>query len=174
MRNPGLVLVAFAAAFSACKKSHADSADEASRTAVATQSVEASSSPSTAPSDSKSACPRTGLWARCSVEKRLGQSGFVVKAVTDSPRRPGFSVRPGVYALGSSHLEVFLYPTEQAAARDASGLDTVTAAPRGSKSIWPMAPTFVRSANMLAVFQTDSPVRAERLMLALTAGPPQP
>jgi hypothetical protein len=32
----------------------------------------------------------------------------------------------------------------------------------------------VRSANLAAVFLTDSPVQAERLTLAITAGPPQP
>jgi hypothetical protein len=37
-----------------------------------------------------------------------------------------------------------------------------------------MTPTFVRSANLLAVFLTENPTYAERLTLALTAGAPQP
>jgi len=89
-------------------------------------------------------------------------------------RRAGFSVLPSVYTLGRSRLEVFLYSSQQAAARDVSGLDTVTAAPRGSTGEWQIPPTFVRSANLIAVFLTQSPVQAERLTLALTAGAPQP
>jgi hypothetical protein len=37
-----------------------------------------------------------------------------------------------------------------------------------------MIPTFVRSANLAAVFLTDNPTQAERFTLALTAGAPQP
>src|SRR4051812_27420683 len=39
-------------------------------------------------------CPRTGLWAACSVERRLEQAGFVVRKAATPPRRPGFSVAP--------------------------------------------------------------------------------
>lgn len=126
-------------------------------------------------SASKTTCARTGSWARCSVEKRLERSGFVVRPDTGRPiRRPGFSVLPAVYTLGRSRLEVFLYSSSDAAAHDAAGLDTVVAAPRGSRGGWPAPPTFVRNTNLIAVFLTDSPVQAERLTLALGAGPPQP
>jgi hypothetical protein len=122
-------------------------------------------------------CPRTGLWAQCSVEKRLSQSGFVVRRVPDSvKRRSGFSVIPIPYILGHSRLDVFVYPTTDAAARETSGLDTVLAGPRGARNQWGVGvqPTFVRSANLIAVFLTDNPTQSERLSLALTAGPPQP
>lgn len=122
-------------------------------------------------------CPRTGLWAQCSVEKRLSQSGFVVRRVPDSTRRRnGFSVTPIAYILGHSRLDVFLYPTTDAAAHEASGLDTTIAGPRGKPNQWGVGvqPTFVRSANLIAVFLTDNPTQSERLSLALTAGAPQP
>ena len=123
----------------------------------------------------KAACPRTGLWALCSVEKRLTQSGFVVKRVTEPPpRRAGFSVGPEVYNLGRSRLEIFIYADSTAARRDVAKLDTLTASPRDAGNKWGMPPTFVRSGNLLAVFLTDSPQQAERLTLALTAGAPQP
>ena len=122
------------------------------------------------------ACTRTGKWALCSVEKRLGQSGFVVRRVSgEAPRRAGFSVLPAVYTLGRSRLEVFIYPTAAAVASDVVRIDTLTAAPRGAPNPWPFfSPTFVRSANLAAVFLTDNPTQAERLTLALTAGAPQP
>ena len=120
-------------------------------------------------------CPRTGKWALCSLEKRLEQSGFVVHPVEGAtPRRAGFSVAPAAYTLGKSRLEVFLYPDKTAAARDVEKLDTLSVAPRGTTANWPVAPTFVRSANLVAVFLTESQQQGERLGLALTAGPPQP
>lgn len=120
-------------------------------------------------------CPRNGEWARCSVEKRLVQAGFVVRPVTSPiPRRMGFSVLPVVYTLGHSRLEVFLYASAEAVKTEVSKLDTLTAAPRGQKGAWESQPALVRSANLIAVFLTDSPQQAERLSLALTAGPPQP
>jgi hypothetical protein len=128
-------------------------------------------------SNTSNPCPRTGLWAQCSVEKRLSQSGFVVRRVPDSTkRRSGFSVTPIAYILGRSRLDVFIYPTADAVAHDVGGLDTTLAGPRGRPNQWGFGvqPTFVRSANLIAVFLTDNPTQSERLALALTAGAPQP
>jgi hypothetical protein len=123
----------------------------------------------------KPICLPTGLWALCSVEKRLTQSGFVVRKNDSAPpTRNGFSIQPTVYILGHSRLEVFLYPSAAAVARDVAKLDTVRIAPVGGANTWEGTPTFVRSANVLAVFMTDNPQSAERVSLALTAGAPQP
>jgi hypothetical protein len=140
-------------------------------TATATNAASKVGASSAAP-----VCPRTGQWALCSVERRLVQSGFVIKRVEGAPpRRAGFSVLPVVYTLGRSRLEVFIYPTEAALAADVAKIDTLSAAPRGTKNPWPFfSPTFVRSANLAAVFLTDNPTQAERLTLAITAGAPQP
>src|SRR4051812_3556040 len=122
-------------------------------------------------------CPRTGLWAQCSVETRLSQSGFVVRRVPDSTRRrTGFSVTPIAYLLGRNRLDVFLYPTTDAVAREINGLDTALAGPKGRPNQWGVGvhPTFVRSANLIAVYLTDNPTQSERLSLALGAGAPQP
>jgi hypothetical protein len=78
------------------------------------------------------------------------------------------------YTVGHARLEVFVYPDEAALAKDIASIDTVTASPRGRSGLWETTPTFVRSANLAAVFLTDSPVQAERLTLAITAGAPQP
>ena len=122
-----------------------------------------------------SECPPTGSWALCSVEKRLKQSGFVPRKVAAAgERRPGFTVVPTTYVLGHSTLEVFLYPSAAALGRDWAKLDTIRGAPRGQVGAWTTAPTLLRSANLAAVFLTESPREAERLTLALTAGAPQP
>ncbi|GAC1485899.1 MAG: hypothetical protein NVS1B5_07920 [Gemmatimonadaceae bacterium] len=124
---------------------------------------------------SRATCPRTGRWALCSVERRLEQSGFVVRRTNgEASRRAGFSVAPTAYTLGRSRLEVFIYPNDAALAADVAKLDTVSVAPRGAPNQWSMPPTFVRSGNLAAVFLTDNATQAERLTLALTAGAPQP
>lgn len=120
-------------------------------------------------------CPRTGRWAACSLERRLEQSGFVPrKEPGDQPSRKGFGVPPSVYALGPARLEVFIYPDESALRRDVAGMDTTLAAPRGQSNDWEIPPRFVRSGNLAAVFLTRNEQQGERLMLAITAGPPQP
>ena len=176
---PGAVLLALAA-LAACSRSSPDAADPAASTP--TKSIgESASLPTSAASGTRAGsrstakCPRTGLWATCSVETRLGQAGFVVRRVTEAaPRRAGFSVAPVAYNLGRTRLEVFIYPSESALAADMARIDTVTAAPRGGRNPWLMIPTFVHTANLAAVFLTDNPTQAERLTLALTAGAPQP
>lgn len=178
MRNlPAPLLVALAA-LAACSGSSPDGAEPAAST-QATSNPTSDSLPRAATSSSStssaSPCPRTGMWALCSVETRLVQSGFVVRRVKgEAQRRAGFSVPPVVYTLGRTKLEVFIYPSESALAADMSKIDTVIAAPRGTRNPWLMIPTFVRSANLAAVFLTDNPTQAERFTLALTAGAPQP
>lgn len=119
-------------------------------------------------------CPRTGRWAVCSVEKRLEQSGFVArKTEGESPARAGFSIRSSAYMLGRARLEVFIYPDEAALGRDLAKLDTTISAPRGQTNDWEIPPRFIRSANLAAVLLTRNEQQAERVTLALTAGPPQ-
>ena len=148
---------------------------DSSRATEINLSSGASPAPAGSGAQPASPCPRTGKWALCSVERRLTQSGFVVRPVSgDSPRRPGFSVAPAAYKLGESRLEVFIYPDETSLSSDLAKLDTVSVAPRGAASNWGRVPTFVRAGNLVAVFLTDNPTQAERLTLALTAGAPQP
>jgi hypothetical protein len=121
-------------------------------------------------------CQHTGLWAPCSVERRLKQAGFVVTKVDSViPERAGFSVDPIVYSLGKSRLEVFLYDSERAVEKDVAKLDTVRVVPIGSTTAtWEGTPTFIRSANLLAVLLSQNQRQAERVILAITAGAPQP
>lgn len=148
------------------KSASVDSAQSERRIAVAPPVAE--------PESTTSPCPHTGRWALCSVEGRLRQAGFVLRPVKDSERRVGFSVKPVVYTLAGSRLEVFLYPDEAALARDIALLDTVRVAPAGQPSPWETTPLLIRSGNLAAVFLTQNQRQAERLALALTAGAPQP
>ena len=122
----------------------------------------------------KPGCAHTGLWALCSVENRIRQAGFVAKRVQgQAPDRPGFSVKPIVYTLGRSRLEVFIYQDEASLARDMVKMDTVRVAPIGTAGSWEIPPLLIRSGNLAAVLLSENPRQAERLSLALTAGAPQ-
>jgi len=179
------------AAATACTRGASDDTGVASSTAATVSVGSVSAAPTGAPTTAEAKagaeakggaasaaplCPRTGQWALCSVERRLVQSGFVIRRIDGAaPRRAGFSVLPAVYSLGRSRLEVFIYPNEATLAADVAKIDTVSAAPHGAKNPWPFfSPTFVRSANLAAVFLTDNATQAERLTLAITAGAPQP
>jgi hypothetical protein len=165
------------AALAACTGSASEGGTSDSSTPTTAAVASPSVPPTRTPIGTKApTCPRTGQWAICSVERRLTQSGFVVRHVSgEAPRRAGFSVKPAAYTLGRSRLEVFIYPSESELAADVAKIDTATAAPRGVQNPWPyFSPTFVRSGNLAAVFLTDNGTQAERLTNALAAGAPQP
>ena len=172
------VLAVFTSGLGACGGSRNDSVRaDTEQTLVEQPDSNTETAPEAASTTAKkkALCAPTGLWALCSVEKRLTQSGFVVrKNDSTPPKRNGFSIQPVVYTLGHSRLEVFLYPSPAAVAREVAKLDTVRIAPPGGTNSWEGMPSFVRSANLLAVFMTDNPQSAERVSLALTAGAPQP
>jgi hypothetical protein len=162
-----------------CLLSASCSSDTGTKSASAPQvqqNTPASPAGAAAIQDARSAtCPHTGKWALCSVENRLRQAGFVARKTEGKPvRRPGFSVEPVVYRLGSGRLEVFIYADEAAMERDVAKIDTLTVAPGGVASPWDGTPVLVRSGNLAAVLVTETQSQIERLTLALTAGAPQP
>jgi hypothetical protein len=124
--------------------------------------------------NARPSCPHDGKWALCSVVNRLRQAGFVVKPVDGTAsRRKGFGIAPVIYTLGHSRLEIFLYSDSAAVAKDMIAIDSAVAGPRGAPSQWgDVPPILVKSANLVAVFLSSSPTQAERLALAITAGPP--
>ena len=169
-------LIFLCAGLAACGRGSSGSTDSSySRNPSAPGGAASSAASSSSAKHTSSPCPGTGRWALCNLEKRLYQAGFVVRRVNGvSPRTAGFAVAPAVYTVGRARLEVFIYPDEAALAKDIAGIDTLTASPRGTPGSWEATPTLVQSGNLAAVFLTDSPIQAERLTLAITAGAPQP
>lgn len=173
MKRSGRLGFAFWLLVAACNGGEKPASDTGAAAAADAGPI-ASESPVVA-GDSAAPCPRTGRWAICSLEKRLEQAGFVLRrAQGEPPRRSGLNVQPQAYTLGRAYLEVFIYPDEETMKRDLAGLDTTVVAPRGGKNDWGMPPRFIRSGNLIAVFLTSNEQQAERLSLAVTAGPPQP
>jgi hypothetical protein len=166
--------IAIAAVAAACGRGSSSATDSnsgnAARVAVAPSSTTASTAAKGPP------CPATGQWALCSIEKRLKSSGLVAKRIDSAVTpRAGFSVTPVVYALGrDSRLELFIYPSDAALARDIVKMDTVKVAPIGTIGSWSAPPLLIRSANLAAVLLSRDAREADRLSLALTAGAPQP
>lgn len=135
-----------------------------------------SSTPTAAQAPVAGPCPHDGKWALCSIERRLRQSGFVVKKVDSvAVVRAGFSIKPTVYSLGQTRLEVFLYADSASMMKDVAKLDTLVVGPRGTATQWgEVPPILVRSANLAGVILSLNPRQLERAILSLTAGPPQP
>ena len=122
--------------------------------------------------DTTATCPERGDWQLCSVEKRLERAGLVIERGTE-PVRHDFLQVPGVkYETSRAELQVFLYPSEAARARDTDALDTIAVAPRGRRLIWRWPATLVTSGNLVAIILSLNERQAERIALALGAGLP--
>lgn len=129
---------------------------------------------SAAVADPPAACPERGDWQICSVEKRLERAGLVVRRTEELVRHDFLQV-PGVqYETSRAELQVFLYPSAAARARDTDVLDSIAVAPRGRRIIWRWPATLVTSGNLAAIILSLNERQAERIALALGAGLPPP
>jgi hypothetical protein len=68
-------------------------------------------------------------------------------------------------------VRAFVYADTAQLARDVAGLDTARVAPRGGDFRWPVPPTFVRSANLIAVVLVANERQLERVQLAFERAP---
>jgi hypothetical protein len=146
-----------------------------SSTPPATPASEAAAAPRR-PAPGDPSCPRDGRWKPCALLDRVTHAGLVVKELGDTMKVPYLAV-PGVrYRVGrATVLVAFFYSDSAAAARDLAKLDTARLTPPGDTlGAWPTVPVVIRSANLVAALLDASVTRAERLGLAITAGPPQP
>lgn len=128
--------------------------------------------PSPAPGDT--ACPATGLWARCSVIRSLERAGFNTHA--DSAKdvtEPVLSVPGFALPMARGEVRVFLYADSASRIRDRAKLDP-------AKFVLPQREPFnrertiVESANLLVLAEVFVSRNRERIANALMAGPPQP
>lgn len=153
----------------ACAKSSNSSSDSTTSGAL-TPTVSAQATAGSMP------CPPTGQWSVCSLEKRMKRAGLVARRIPgDTTARPGFTPKPIAYALGrDSRLELFLYESEKSLQRDVAKVDTLRGVPLGTPADSASRPVWIRSANVAALLFTRDPREADRVSLAITAGPPQP
>ena len=121
------------------------------------------------------ACPGTGLWSRCAVVERLERAGLAprVDSIATTREEPltatGFLVR-----VGTSELEVYVYPGIAERSRDIARADTTRYLGYSEAVSMQQLPTLIQSANLIAILHSRNDHQRERVGDALTAGPPQP
>jgi hypothetical protein len=109
------------------------------------------------------------------VAERLEQSGLAPRPDTAARVPVPFLAAPDTsLRVGLGSVRAFVYADTARLARDVAGLDPLRAAPRAGRFDWPVRPTLVRSANLVAVILVTNERQLERVRLALEAGPPQP
>ncbi|MEO6447457.1 MAG: hypothetical protein ABIZ91_02830 [Gemmatimonadaceae bacterium] len=169
-RSPVAIVLVLALAPLACGR--------ASNDAAMTESAVASSPGATGGSATVAdeGCRKEGDWSPCAVEDRLMRAGVVVERQPEPVTHPFLSVPGVLYHVGSAdhQLQVFLYPSAAARARDTDALDSATVSPKGTRVPWPEPPTLVTSNNLAAVILSLNDRTVERLAFALGAGLPQP
>jgi hypothetical protein len=120
------------------------------------------------------ACPKDGRWRPCSLADRLQRAGLVPHVRPDTARLPFLTPAGQVWTVARAELRIFLYADAAQAAREAGALDPIRVAPRGGSYQWPAPAVLIHSANLIAVLLSPNARQAERVQLALEAGPPQP
>ena len=180
MRDAGAITLVCALSMLACARGERSSADT-SRALSSPPSPAAQ--PSAAPASGVSAksstprdtCPKWGDWQICSVEDRLTRAGLVLERDSKPVRHDFMSVAGVRYTVSKAEVQVFVYPSAAARARDTDALDTVAVAPRGKQIIWPEPATLVTTNNLAAIILSVNARQSERIALALGAGlPPNP
>ena len=111
-----------------------------------------------------------GLWSIASLEKRLDLQGMVPRRRAEPVQHP-FLAEPGtVYQLGNADLQVFIYESAAALARDVGKLDTAIVAPVDAPVAWPTKATLITNGNLAAILLSDNGLQIERVRKALMAG----
>ena len=119
-------------------------------------------------------CLATGLWAECSVLKRLEEAALAVHAdsltvVTDSP----LSIAGKRLPIANGEIEIFVYADSGSRLRDAAKLDTTAFIPPSRQRTVRRERTVVANANLLVLMDVASEAYRERIANYLMAGPPQ-
>lgn len=169
----GAALVALAVAAACARGADRDAARD-SAGATPAPAARAEAAPGVVPGAPATSCPHDGLWRRCSVAQRLDQAGLAPRPDTAARTPvPFLAVPDTAFRVALGTVRAFVYTDTARLTRDLASLDTVAVAPRGEDYDWPVRPTFVRSANLVAVILVTNERQLERVQLALEAGPPR-
>lgn len=117
-------------------------------------------------------CPFDRLWKECALIDRIAAAGLGPRITSDTLRVPFFSV-PGVrYRIGrTAVLTAFYFPDSTTAIREVAEIDTIRMRAAGDTvATWSGTPNYMRSANLIAVLESDDARQIERTRLAVTAG----
>ncbi len=122
----------------------------------------------------KQVCPPTGLWSACAVFERLDRAGLAPRLDSGSVTEPPLTPTGSLLQVGTSALELYVYPDEPSRQRDQARLVAANyvayAAPMPMRPL----PTLIPSVNLIAILHSRNEHQRERVADAITAGPPQP
>jgi hypothetical protein len=164
------VAIGALALLAACSGGQAD--QRAAESAAVARAVAGADSVAAAGRDT-TVCPKDGRWHPCGIEDRLKRAGLVPHVRPDTARLPFLTPVGQVWTVSKAELRVFLYDDPAQALREAQALDRIRVAPRGESYAWPLPATLIQSGNMVAVLLSENARQAERVQLALEAGPSQ-
>ena len=106
--------------------------------------------------------------------ERLDRSGLAPR-VDSTPADEAPLTAPGILIhLGSSEVELYLYPDQDARERAQRALDRTRYVAYDAGQSIRAEPTLITSVNMIAILHSTSSKQRERVSDAITAGPPQP
>ena len=145
------------------------------QTSAGAGSTTAPAPPSAAANAGASACPATGLWARCSLIARLDASGLAPHVDSSMADESPIPQKGLLVHLYGSDLEAFFYPDSASRRTTSAQMDTAKYV-AWDTPLPPLGdhPTLITNANVIAILHSKSDHQRERVFDALTAGAPQP
>jgi len=114
--------------------------------------------------------PSTGRWNEAQLTQRLVDAGLAPHPDDSMPTHPRYPVTPVGYRVGKAHLIAWIFADSVARRSASSGVDTLTAIPKGQPNPWAEPPMFVVQNNLMAVVVGGSDRQRERVRLAIEAG----
>jgi hypothetical protein len=126
------------------------------------------------PSAADTTCPPNGLWAECSLLKRLDRAGLVVQRDSAAPTEEPLTREGILFRVGGRELEVYLYPDAASRERAQRQLDSTGYVRYTGSQTFRAEPTLIGNANLIAILHSNNSKQRERVGDAITAGPPQP
>lgn len=162
MRGPLLAVAALLAGCTSAEERRAND-QKVARTAVAAESAKAAVATNE---------PATGKWDEAHLVERLVRSGLAPQALANEKSPPYWGVPLKAYRLGSATLHAYIYSDSTARLRLTAGLDSLTAAPKGDASPYPLPRLLLLQNNLAAVLLGGSDRQQDRVSLAIGAGLP--
>ncbi|MFI5312302.1 MAG: hypothetical protein ACHQQ3_13765 [Gemmatimonadales bacterium] len=139
------------------------SAVKVARTAIAAESAKAAEA---------AARPATGRWDEAHLVESLVRAGLAPRALTQQKGEAYWNAPLLAYQLGSASLHAYIYADSVARRRVTDGLDSLSAAPRGVASPYPIPRLLIVQNNLAAVLIGGSDRQQDRVSLAIGAGLP--
>ena len=160
--RPALLLVTIVAVACSSGPDEKTRATQVATAGIAAESAKAAAVP---------ALPVTGLWDEPHLIDRLVHAGLAPRQATGTPVAPKYWNRPvTALQLGESTLYAYFYADSSARRRVTMTLDSVTAAPPGMASPYPLRHLLIINNNLAVVFVGGTDRAQEWVTLAIAAG----